>query len=219
MPDLDADPDSLGDKGVQHEFEYWAVSKAHGVWCQGCDQKWNHGSLCFCTLCKPTATKCDTPQGLHLQDKARGAGVQDLLNGWVAQPAPPTAVHTPQSLRKRVAQLMVRQIRRAVDATMAAHDISESAMKESLETKALLEHQLLWAIPALLTGRMPDQCETDQDPATKPSRAEGIQRLKQQRARIQKVEQGMWTDLLQEALQERETPHGRLEDTQQTGHS
>ena len=32
--------------------------------------------------------------------------MQDLLNDWVTQPAPPTAVHTPQALRKRVAQLV-----------------------------------------------------------------------------------------------------------------
>ena len=145
------------------------------------------------------------PARAALEDETRGAGVQELLNDWVNQPAPPTKVHTPQSLRKRVAQLMVRQIRRAVGAMVAAHDISESAMKDSLEAKAPLEHQLLWAMPALLTRRMPDQSETDRDTATKPSRAEGIQRLKQQRARIQKGEQGMWTDLLQEALQERET--------------
>ena len=114
----------------------------------------------------------------------------------------PVAV-PPQSLRKRVAQLMARQIRRAVDATMAAHDSSVSAVRDSLEAKALLEHQFLWT--ALLTRRMPDHHETDRDTAKKPNRAEGIQRLKQQRARVQKGEQGTWTDLLQEALQERET--------------
>ena len=41
---------------------------------------------------------------------------------------------------------------------MAAHDTTVSAMRDSLETKALLEHQLLWA--------MPD--ETDRDTARKP---------------------------------------------------
>ena len=130
--------------------------------------------------------------------------MKDLLNDWVTQPAPPTAVHTPQSLRKRIAQLIGRQLRRAVDATMAAHDISASATRDALEMQALREHQLLWAMPALLTRRMPDQGAPDRDLATKPSRAEGIQRLKQQRARIQKGEQGMWSDLLQEALHERE---------------
>ena len=140
-----------------------------------------------------------------MQDDVRGAGVQDLLNEWVMQPAPLTMVHTPQSLRKRVAQLMVRQIRRAVDATMAAYDTSTTAIRDSLEAKAILEHQILWAMPALLTRRMPDQHESVGDTARKPSRAEGIQRLKQQRIRIQEGEQGMWNDFLQEALCERET--------------
>ena len=65
--------------------------------------------------------------------------------------------------------------------------------------------KLLWAMLALLTRRMPDQHETDCDTANKSNRAEGIQRLKQQRARVRKGEQGMWKDLLQGALQERET--------------
>ena len=65
--------------------------------------------------------------------------------------------------------------------------------------------KLLWAMPALLTRRMPDQHETDRDTANKSNRAEGIQRLKQQRARVREGEQGMWKDLLQKALQERET--------------
>ena len=112
-----------------------------------------------------------------MQDDVRGAGVQDLLilhslvNEWVMQPAPPTMVHTPRSLRKRVAQLMVRQIRRAVDASMAAYDTSTSAIRDSLEAKAILEHQILWAMPALLTRRMPDQHESVGDTARKPQSA------------------------------------------------
>ena len=131
--------------------------------------------------------------------------MQDLLNEWVMHPVPPTMVRTPQSLRKRVAQLMVRQIRRAFDATMAAYDTSTSAIRVSLEAKAPLEHQIFWAMPAFLTKRMPDQHESFGDTARKPSRAEGIHRLKQQRIRIQEGEQGMWNDFLQEALCERET--------------
>ena len=181
-PDPNADLEGLDDNSVQHALEYWAVSEAQRVWCQGCNQKWSHGrrhwkcktrGLCFCTVCKLTVPKCEIPQGLRTQDAAGGAGLQDLLQDWVTQPAPP-------------AQLLARQIRGAVDATMAAHDTSEGAMRDSLEAKALLEHQLLWATPALLTRRMPEQHETD-------------------RARVQKGEQGMWTDLLQEAPQERET--------------
>ena len=84
-------------------------------------------------MCKPTAPKCEIPQGLL-----------DLLQDWVTQ--------TPVSLRKRVAQLMARQIRRAVDATMATHDTSVGAMRDPLEANALLENLLLWAMPALLTS-------------------------------------------------------------------
>ena len=100
---------------------------------------------------------------------------------------------------------MARQICRAADATMAAHDTSASAMRDSLEATASLEHQFLWAVPALLTRWMPDRHETQRDTAKTPNRAGGIQRLKQQRARVQEGEQGLWTDRLQEALQERET--------------
>ena len=155
-----------------------------------------------------------------VKTKREGTGLQDLLQDWVSQLAPPTAVDTPQSFRQRVAQLMARQIRRAADATMAAHVCSVSTMRDSLEAKALLEHQLLWAMPAFLTRRMPDQHETERDTAKKPNRAEGIQRLKQHGARVRKGEQGLWTELLQEALQELETTHGRLEeDAQQAGHT
>ena len=59
-----------------------------------------------------------------------------------AYDVPPTAVHTPQSLRKLVAQLMARQIRRAVDATMAARDTTVSAMRDSLDARALGPHQM-----------------------------------------------------------------------------
>ena len=138
-------------------------------------------------MCKPTAPKFDMPQALHMQDEVRGAGLQDLLQDWVTQPTPPTAALTPQFLCKRVA--------------MAAHDTSEGAMRDSQEIK----HQLLWAMPVFLIRRMPHQHETNSDTARKPSRAEGIKRLEQRRLRVQKGEHGMWTDLLLEAPQERET--------------
>ena len=93
-PDPGADLEGSDDSSVQYKCEYWAVSKAYGVWCQGCNQRWSHGgrfwrcktcSLCFCTMCKPTAPRRELPRGLHMQDETRGTGLQDLLQDWVAQ--------------------------------------------------------------------------------------------------------------------------------------
>ena len=72
-PDPCADQGSVDDGNVQHEFEYWAVSKAHGVWCQGCNQKWSHGRrLWKCKACsKPTSLQCETPRTVSSRRSTR----------------------------------------------------------------------------------------------------------------------------------------------------
>ena len=84
-----------------------------------CNQKWSHGRrlwkcktccLCFCNDVQAGSPEMRVPLGVtHARRSARG--LQDLQRDWVTQPALPSAVHTPQFLWKRVAQLMARQIR------------------------------------------------------------------------------------------------------------
>ena len=71
------------------------------------------------------------------------------------------------------------------------HRIAQEIQRLTLESEALREHRLMWTLPALLTRRPPAAQDAEGEKASGSVHDQGIQRVRQQKIRIQRTDTGL----------------------------